>query len=139
MQRVQADRAVGIDAGALLRRRVPHETAILEGQEVPQFRRHRHEDEIGLLAAGDPLRHIVEAAQLVSPFGGRTPMPLTACRQFPHEEADDDEEDLRREVPVATDPERLIGNGQEEVERQGRDQGADCGGGTVATRTRWRP
>ena len=103
-------------------RRIPDETAILEGQEVAEFRRHGHQDEIRFLAPGDPFGHVVDAAQFVAPFGGGAPMPLAACRQFAHEKADDDEEDLRGEVTIATDPERLVGDGQEEVERERREQ-----------------
>ncbi len=47
---------------------IPHESTILERQELSQLGRHRHENEVRLFTAGDALGHVVDAAQLMAPL-----------------------------------------------------------------------
>ncbi len=65
--RVQVDRAVAVDPGALTRRLFTDEPAILEIQEIAKFRRNRHKDKGRLLAVGDPLGHAEIRANSVRP------------------------------------------------------------------------
>ena len=101
--------------------RVPHETAVLEREQVAQLRRHRHQDEVGLLTAGDAFGHVVDPTQVEPALGRGTSMSPAPRRQLADEQSDDHEEQLRGEVGLPADPERPVGAGEKEVERRRGD------------------